>query len=124
MMKLRTHGALALALTLLTAGCASGGRASDPGSSAEQVTIVVENNVTPPVQVLIYAVSTQGSRQSLGSVPPGTTRTLRFRAGSFVGSYRFVANAGFNQELTSNALPLSGGETVVWQLNTNTAFIR
>jgi hypothetical protein len=124
MMKLRTHGALALALTLLTAGCASGGRGSDPGSSAEQVTIVVENNVAPPVQVLIYAVSTQGARQSLGSVPPGTTRTLRFRAGSFLGSYRFVANAGFNQELTSNALPLSGGETVVWQLNTNTAFIR
>lgn len=115
---------LALALALPLAACGGTARGGDSGPSTEQATIVVENNLNPPAAVTIHAVSSLGSRQRVGSVPPGSTRTLRVSAGSLVGQYRFIADAGLGRELVSVPLPLSGGETVRWELNTNTAVVQ
>ena len=131
MRKLRILPALALALSLTSAcgASASGGGSvgrgdgSDPGPSSREVGIVVENNLMPSTAVTVYAVATQGSRRLLGTVPPGTTRRLRFQASTLLERYRFVASLGLNRDIASNPLPLSGGETVRWQLNTNSAFI-
>jgi hypothetical protein len=132
MRKLRILPALALALSLTSAcgasasgggGVTRGGAGGDPGPSSRQVGIIVENNLVPSTGVTVYSVGTQGARRLLGTVPPGTTRRLSFDAGTLLERYRFVASVGLNREITSNPLPLSGGETVRWQLNSNSAFI-
>jgi len=127
MRKLRIFPALALALSLASACTGSSGSvtngASDPGPSAREVSIMVENNLQPSTAVTVHAIGTQGSRRLLGTVPPSTTRRLRFGASTVLERYRFVASVGIGREITSNPLPLSGGETVRWQLNTNSAFI-
>jgi len=127
MRKLRIFPALALALALTSACAGSSGSvtngASDPGPSSREVSIIVENNLLPSTAVTVHAIGTQGSRRLLGTVPPGTTRRLRFGAGTILERYRFVASVGMSREITSNPLPLDGGETVRWHLNTNSAFI-
>jgi hypothetical protein len=125
MRKLRILPALALALSL-TSACGGTGATpgSDPGPSSQQVEIIVENNLVPSTAVTIHSVGTQGSRRLVGTVPPGTTRTLRFRTGTLVERYSFVASVGISQNLTSNPLSLSGGDTVRWQLNSNTISVQ
>ncbi len=133
MRKLRIFPVLALALSLTSACGASasgGGSVSRGGSgggdarpSSREARIVVENNLVPSTAVTVYSVGTQGARRLLGTVPPGTTRALRFQTSTLLERYRFVASAGISREITSNPLPLSGGETVRWQLNSNSAFI-
>jgi hypothetical protein len=130
MRKLRILPALALALSL-TSACTGasgsvvrGGPGGDPGPSSQQVEIIVENNLVPSTSVTIHSVGTQGARRLVGTVPPGTTRTLRFRAGTLVERYSFVASVGISQNLTSNPLSLSGGDTVRWQLNSNTISVQ
>jgi hypothetical protein len=130
MRKLRILPALALALSLTSActggsgSIARGGAGGDPGPSSQQVEIIVENNLVPSTAVTIHSVGTQGSRRLVGTVPPGSTRTLRFRTGTLVERYSFVASVGISQNLTSNPLSLSGGDTVRWQLNSNTISVQ
>lgn len=111
--------ALALALPLL-AGCFGGRRGSD---RREEATVVVRNNLAIPSPATVYVVSAQGERHLLGSVTPRENASLRFRAPSISGSYRFVARLRRGSEIVSQPLALSGGETVDWELNNNIAVV-
>jgi FtsP/CotA-like multicopper oxidase with cupredoxin domain len=93
---------------------------STPG---ETVTLEVDNNLSVPTGVTVYAYSDVGSRQLIGNVLPGRQTVLHFHAGHITGSYRFVAVAAREAQLVSNPISLNGGETVSWELRNNTLLV-
>ncbi|HEX8694290.1 MAG TPA: hypothetical protein VF746_17850 [Longimicrobium sp.] len=117
--RIRRAAALVLALPLL-AGCFGGRRGSD---RREEATLLVHNNLAIASAATVYVVSLQGERHLLGSVTPRENASLRFRAPSISGSYRFVARLRRGSEIVSQPLALNGGETVDWELNNNTAIV-
>ena len=107
--------AMALAVPLLGA-CVSGGRTA---GSQDLTTVVVENNLSPPTQVTVYASSSLGDRTRVGVVPPGATRPLRFPAGIGSGQIRLIALGDGGRQVASQPIPLRGGERVTWSLFAN-----
>jgi len=107
--------AMAVAVPLLGACVSAGSRAG----SQDLTTVVVENNLSPPTQVTVYAVSTTGSPIRVGVVPPGATRPLRFPSGVGSGQVRLIARGDGGREVAAQPIPLEGGERVRWSLFAN-----
>jgi hypothetical protein len=95
-------------------------------SRGEVVEVEVNNNLPLRTALTIYAVSDVGNRQLIGSVTPGSTSRLRFRATTITGNYRFVARESSQTHgdyLVSNAVALTGGETVSWEIRNNVVLV-
>jgi hypothetical protein len=111
----------ALALPLLP-GC-SLFRNSTRGETVE---VEVNNDLPLRTPLTIYVLSDVGNRQMIGSVTPGSTSRLRFRAATITGNYRFVARVSSQTQgdyLVSNAVALTGGETVSWEILNNVLLV-
>lgn len=113
---MKTIRIVAMVLVPLLGACSTSGRTT---GSRDLATVVVENNLAPPAQVTVYAVSSIGSQERVGIVAPGTTRSLRFSAGVGSGQIRLIARADGGQQVTSQPIPLQGGQTVRWSLFAN-----
>jgi hypothetical protein len=95
-------------------------------SRAETVDVEVNNNLNVPTPLTIYVVSDVGNRQLIGSVNPGRTTRLTYRAAVVTGNYRLVARVASQTQgdyLVSNAVALTGGETVMWEIRNNVILI-
>jgi len=92
----------------------------------EVVNVEVENDLAIPTPITIYVVSDVGSRQMIGTVSPGRTVRLSYRAAQVTGSYRLVATVASQTQgdyLVSNAVALTGGETVTWTIRNNVLLV-
>jgi hypothetical protein len=95
-------------------------------SRGEVVEVEVNNNLPLRTALTIYTLSDVGNRQLIGSVTPGSTSRLRFRATAITGNYRFVARVASQTQgdyLVSNAVALTGGETVTWEIRNNVVLV-
>ncbi len=90
------------------------------GAEAPDTTLVVENSLIPSVSLTVYAMpaSRPGSRSLVGSVNPGATTTLRFNPIDG-GQYQFIAEIPLGNDIVSNPVSFSPGETIRWDLRSN-----
>lgn len=117
----RATATLAVLLGVVLAACATGGGmgAGGEGSTA----LEVRNNLIPPTSLSVYAVPDVGSRQLIGVVQPGSTRTLRFDPVGAGGQFRFMAETTEGRDIVSNPLTFSSGATITWDVNANLATV-
>jgi hypothetical protein len=95
-------------------------------SRGEMVEVEVNNDLPVRTPLTIYILSDVGNRQLIGSVAPGSTSRLRFRATTITGNYRFVARVSSQTQgdyLVSNSVALTGGETVSWEIRNNVLLV-
>jgi hypothetical protein len=94
---------------------------SHRGSDEKQQIIVhLTNDLAPPSDVTVYAVS-QGTRRLLGDVPPNKDRALKVPNEIFPGtSFRIVAERTGGRSIVSQPITASSGGSIVdWSLQTN-----
>jgi hypothetical protein len=121
--------ACALALGLAPAACATSharSGATDAVSdgksgSAPQVVVQLTNDLDPPSDVTVYAVSNGGFRQRLGEVPPTEKQALRFPIVGATETVRLVAERDLGRSVRSQPIVLNNNATTIidWDLSTN-----
>lgn len=111
---------LAALLPVFAGGCATGGAAA--GGDAN-TTLIVKNDLIPPTSLTIYAFPEFGGRVRVGTVNPGATATLPFRASAATGEYRFVGQTTAGNEIASTPVTFSPGATLRWDLTSNIATV-
>ncbi len=116
----RVGACLVLTLGVSLSACASGGMG---GGGEGSVAVEVRNNLIPPTSLSVYAVPDIGSRQLVGVVQPGATRTLRFNPLGSGGQYQFMAETTEGRDIVSNPLTISIGATITWDVNANLATV-
>lgn len=115
--------AMALMATTAIGACASG-HSHKGGGGEQQIIVHVTNDLAPPSDVTVYAVSQDGIRRLLGDVPPNKDRALKVPNEIFPGtSFRIIAQrtggrAVASQPITAN----SGGQIIDWDLQTNSVW--
>ncbi len=104
----------------LLSGCAStsGGRTEGP---TVPIDLVVQNNLLRPTDLTIYAVTWDGHRTLLGSVPPRTTRTFSFKPVSFAERYRILATRITGRDIRSQVFTVGSDMTgqITWTMIPN-----
>jgi hypothetical protein len=117
----RTLAAAAMALMSLTAAgaCASGH--SHKGGAQQQFVVHLTNDLAPPSDVTVYAVSRDGIRRLLGDVPPNKDRVLTIPNNLFPGtSFQIVAERTAGRAIVSQPITAtSSGGIIDWDLQTN-----
>jgi len=111
---------VAAAATVAIVGCASGH--NRPGSGDGQIIVHLTNDLAPPSDVTVYAVTQDGIRRLLGDVPPNKDRALKVptdvpRGATFrlVAERTAITRAVVSQPITAT----SGGLFIDWDLQTN-----
>jgi hypothetical protein len=79
------------------------------------------NDLAPPSDVTVYAVTPEGIRLLLGDVPPNEHRVLRIPSEVSAGmSFHLVADRTLGRRVTSQAVTAtSDGLIIDWDLQTN-----
>ena len=110
---------LIAATTTILPGCASvHGRTEGP---TLPIDLEIHNNLLLPTDLTIFAVTESRTRTLLGSVPPASTRTLRFKPVSFSERYRLVARRAGARDIVSEPFSVGSDMTgaIVWTLVPN-----
>jgi hypothetical protein len=110
---------LALVTAATLAGCASARNRTE--GPTLPIDLEIHNNLPLPTDLTIYAVSSAGIRSLLGSVPPATTRTLRFKPVSFSERDRLLATRAGERDVVSEPFSVGSDMTgaIVWTLVPN-----
>ncbi len=79
------------------------------------------NDLAPPSDVTVYAVSQDGVRRLLGDVPPNKDRALKVPNDIFPGtSFRIIAERTAGRRVVSQPITATnGGGIIDWDLQTN-----
>ena len=111
--------ALALVSTVGLAACSHGHSHHD--GPQQQYVVHLTNDLTPPSDVTVFAVSQDGTRRLLGDVPPNKDRALKIPNDIFPGqSFRIVAQRTAGRTVVSQPITAtSGGGIIDWDLQTN-----
>ncbi|MGH7563126.1 MAG: hypothetical protein ACREK5_01715 [Gemmatimonadota bacterium] len=106
---------------LILIGCATGSRSGGPEEepAAPPVAIRVENDLLPRQEVTVRLFRPDGTREILGSVGPGQTRSFRIQESSYAGSFALVAENSSGQELVSRPFSIYPNDIVDWELRLN-----
>jgi hypothetical protein len=113
---------MALMATTAIGACASG--RSHKGGADQQTVVHLKNDLTPPSDVTVYAVSQDGIRRLLGDVPPNKDRVLKIPGDIFPGTtFRIVAERTGGRPIVSQPISaVSGGQFIDWDLQTNSVW--
>jgi hypothetical protein len=106
------------AIGLLAACASAGGRSSGP---TLPVQLEINNNLSLPTDITVYAITHGGARTLLGDVPPGTTRSFTFKPVSFSERYHLLAIRPLKRPIRSQFFSVGDDMTgtVVWTLVPN-----
>lgn len=109
----------ALVATVGLAGCASGH--PNMGDRVQQRVVHLTNDLAPPADVTVYAVTPDGIRRLLGDVPPNDHRVLRIPNDVAAGSsFHLVADRGLGRGVISQPVTSTTGDLIIdWDLQTN-----
>ena len=112
---------MAVVTTASIGGCASGH--SHNSGEKQQIIVHLTNDLAPPSDVTVYAVS-QGTRRLLGDVPPNKDRALKVPSEIFPGtSFRIVAERTAGRSIVSQPITASSGGSIVdWDLQSNSVW--
>jgi hypothetical protein len=111
---------MALMATTAIGACASS-HARRGGQQEQQIIVHLTNNLTPPSDVTVYAVSQDGTRRLLGDVPPNKDRALKVPSEIFPGtSFRIVAERTQGRPIVSQPITASSDNLIIdWDLQMN-----
>ena len=107
-----------LAVTSLLAAC-SKPQPETEASLSPKVSIVVNNNFTPPGQVTVYIMSQSGFRQTLGNVSPGQKITFSYQPTNATDKFTLVAQGNGGRRMTSQAFTLINATSITWDMQSN-----
>ena len=110
--------AMALLSTAFMGACASSH--SHRGAN-EQIIVHLTNDLAPPSDVTVYAITPDGTRRLLGSVPPNKDRVLKVPADIFPGTnFRIVAERTGGRAVVSQPITSTTAVGIIdWDLQTN-----
>ena len=98
--------------------CASGH--SHRGAD-QQIVVHLTNDLAPPSDVTVYAITQDGIRRLLGDVPPNKDRVLKVPTDIFPGStFRIVAERTAGRPIVSQPITATSAVNMIdWDLQTN-----
>jgi hypothetical protein len=110
--------AMAVMTTLFMGACASGH--SHRGANQE-IIVHLTNDLAPPSDVTVYAITPDGTRRVLGDVPPNKDRVLKVPSDIFPGtSFRLVAERTGGRAVASQPITSTSALGMIdWDLQTN-----
>lgn len=111
--------AAVLALVLL-AGCATR-RGEAAASAADAQYVVINNNLTIPSGVTVWAVSRDGVRDRIARVSPFQRSRVRLNI-PVTQLHRFVARTDSNDEIFSPVVLFAPGDSYDWDLQANALY--
>ena len=102
-------------------GACAHGHTHRGGGGQQEYIVHLTNDLAPPSDVTVYAVSQDGVRRLLGNVPPNKDRALKIPNDIFPGtSFRIVAERTAGRTVVSQPITASnGGGIIDWDLQTN-----
>ncbi|MDQ2768367.1 MAG: hypothetical protein M3Y30_14590 [Gemmatimonadota bacterium] len=112
--------AVAVAVTATAGACASGHNRK--GDDDQPIVVHLTNDLAPPSDVTVYAVTQDGIRRLIGDVPPNKDRALKVPSDVPRGStFRLVAErTAFSRPIVSQPITAtSDGLIIDWSLQTN-----
>jgi hypothetical protein len=125
------------ALGVALAACASSPAASaDPGTApdappveasgaeVEQIRVTVVHNRTDGGSTTVYVEPTGGTREAVGTLESGTTRTFTYRVQGATRQIRLIAVTASGQPIESEPITIPPGAQVSWDLQLNSVRIR
>lgn len=114
------RAAALLALAGALVGCASGGMGEEDRSGEPEVTIQVENNLTPAITVNVLAAPTARPLDFLGTVASRSFASFTLRTKLIPGRFRLVAERTDGRvEVSREVQIVSDGAIVNWNLELN-----
>jgi hypothetical protein len=107
-----------LSAAILVSCASAGGRTEGP---TVPVDVVVNNNLTIPADLTVYAVTRGGNRTLLGGVLPQKTATFTFKPVSFSEPYRLLATRARGRDIRSQMFTVISDMTgkIIWTLVPN-----
>jgi hypothetical protein len=110
--------AMVLLSTTAIGACASGH--SHRGAD-QQIIVHLTNDLAPPSDVTVYAVTQDGTRRLLGDVPPNKDRVLKVPTDIFPGTtFRIVAERTAGRRIVSQPITATTALSMIdWDLQTN-----
>lgn len=115
--------AFGAACATATTEAPAGGGAEADAAAGEQISVQVNNDLIPPAQVTVFAVST-ASRTILGNVNPSARASFSFDVVAASREYRLLARTTAGAEIVSNPFTITRPSTVNWNLQSNIAVVR
>jgi hypothetical protein len=110
------RSALALAASLAPAACVTSHARGGPA----EIVVHLTNDLNPPSDVSVYAMSEDGFRRLLGDVAPRGHKVLRASVSGAAQTLRLVAQLPLGRALRSQPFTVAGGQTVIdWDLQSN-----
>ena len=99
------------------AGCAHTGHVTH----LQEVNVEVNNDLATPGDVKVYAQSTDGASENIGTAASGTKTLLQWVPGNRKKSYILIAERGQETPIKSQAFTPDdiSGQMVSWTLSTN-----
>jgi hypothetical protein len=107
-----------LAAALTIAACPKQQPETD-SSLSPKVTIVVNNNFTPPAQFTVYIVSQSGFRQTLGNVSPGQKMSFSYQPTNATDKFTLIGQGNGGRKMSSQTFTLINATSVTWDMSTN-----
>jgi hypothetical protein len=116
----RSVAGAALALLSATAMGACASAHSHRGAD-QQIVVHLTNNLAPPSDVTVYAVTQDGTRRLLGDVPPNKDRVLKVPTDIQPGAtFRIVAERTGGRRVVSQPITSTSALSMIdWDLQTN-----
>lgn len=111
---------VAVAVTTAFGACASGHNRK--GGGDQPIIVHLNNDLSPPSDVTVYAVTQDGIRRLIGDVPPNKDRTLKVPTDVPPGStFRLVAERStISRPVVSQPITATtDGLIIDWDLQTN-----
>jgi hypothetical protein len=114
-------GKLSAVVAIVTVGACATGHASKSEQHQQQMVVHLTNDLAPPSDVTVYAVSTDGVRVLLGDVPPNDHRVLRIPGDIAAGTtFHILADRGLGRPVVSQPVTASSTDLIIdWDLQTN-----
>ena len=99
--------------------CATGHASKN--EHVKQLVVHLTNDLAPPADVTVYAVSTDGVRVPLGDVPPNEHRVLRIPSDVESGTtFHILADRGLGRSVVSQPITASSTDLIIdWDLQAN-----
>jgi hypothetical protein len=110
--------AMALMMTTVMGACAS---SHARRGAHQQIVLHLTNDLAPPSDVTVFAITQDGTRRLLGNVPPNKDRVLKVPADIFPGTtFRIVAERTGGRAIVSQPVSSTSSLSMIdWDLQTN-----
>jgi len=113
---------VAVVVSMTLSACASGHNQKGGGGEDQPMVVHLTNDLAPPSDVTVYAVTQDGVRRLMGDVPPNKDRAMKIPSDVARGStFRLVAErTSISRPVVSQPISATtDGLIIDWSLQTN-----